>query len=432
MENCAARIDCGKRYEPGCAQHGRPGRVGGSWLVGGYRTFEQGCVLRAGGTLERADDTGTQETAGVTLLLSGFESGVFCVKGFTKVGAGLLGQDIEDGHEQIRVAAPAEEFDGELAAPGGLGPQCAKTVEGAAGIELGGTAGCRHGWMVQDGAGKGVVNSVESWSCARIAAPVAMEHGAGMSFEGDPGRAGGLPGERLIDLSSYVRGLPAQLRPCRYDFAVPPEGTSMVGAGGDFEPETIVGAYRAGAFPWPHDGVDHLWFSPTPRAILPLDGLHISRRLRRTLRSARFRVTIDAAFSQVILRCAVREEGTWITPAIITAYCRLHELGWAHSFEVWTGDGTLAGGLYGVAVGAMFGAESMFHSVTDASKVAMVALMEHAALIGLELVDVQVLTEHTQRMGAIEISRAEYLRRLNVALSHQAKWWQGKRLPDEC
>ncbi|MGH2634052.1 MAG: leucyl/phenylalanyl-tRNA--protein transferase [Tepidiformaceae bacterium] len=208
----------------------------------------------------------------------------------------------------------------------------------------------------------------------------------------------------------------------RYGFPGPKRGDGFVGFGGDFAPETIVGAYRAGAFPWPHDDVDELWYSPDPRAVIPLDGLHISRRLRRTLRSGHFHVSLDAAFGQVIAGCAEREEGTWITPAIVSAYGKLHDLGWAHSFEVWSGDEELVGGLYGLGVGAMFGAESMFHRANDASKVAMVALVEHASRIGIELIDIQVLTEHTQRMGAVEVSRADYLRRLEHALAREVDW----------
>jgi leucyl/phenylalanyl-tRNA--protein transferase len=132
---------------------------------------------------------------------------------------------------------------------------------------------------------------------------------------------------------------------------------------------------------------------------------------------------VDAAFGEVMRQCAARRaEGTWITPSLIGGYVALHELGWAHSVEVWAADGSLAGGLYGVAVGAMFGAESMFHLRNDASKVAMAALVQHAHSIGVELIDIQVLTEHTERMGGVEISRDEYLWRLRVALEREAAW----------
>jgi leucyl/phenylalanyl-tRNA--protein transferase len=183
--------------------------------------------------------------------------------------------------------------------------------------------------------------------------------------------------------------------------------------GADFEPSTRVAAYRAGYFPWPQPEAEYLWYSPDPRAILPVGGLHVSRRLARTIRSGRFRATIDGAFERVILACADRPEGTWITENIVDGYLRLHEVGWAHSFETWTEEGRLAGGLYGLRVGGLFGAESMFHHVTDASKVAMAAMMLWAEATGVRLIDVQVLTPHTARMGAVEIPRREYLGRLN-------------------
>lgn len=209
------------------------------------------------------------------------------------------------------------------------------------------------------------------------------------------------------------------LPPCRYRFPDPLQcdEVGLVATGGDFEPETIVEAYRHAIFPWPHPDGERLWFSPDPRAIIPVGGLHVSRRLERTLHSARFRVTMNAAFDRVIHACADREEGTWVTPAIMDAYGRLHELGWAHSFEVWAPGGVLAGGLYGVQVGALFGAESMFHTVTDASKVAMVAMMQQAQRTGIQIIDVQVANAHTTSMGAVEISRAEYVSRLCKAVA---------------
>ncbi|MFN0094869.1 MAG: leucyl/phenylalanyl-tRNA--protein transferase [Dehalococcoidia bacterium] len=211
---------------------------------------------------------------------------------------------------------------------------------------------------------------------------------------------------------------PAPLPPCPYGFPdarrAPPHG--LVAAGGDFAPATVVAAYRAGCFPWPHGDDEHLWFSPDPRAVIPVGGLHVSKRLARTVRSGRFSVTMDVDFGAVMRGCADRPEGTWITESLVRGYLALNRLGWAHSFEVWHGEGFLAGGLYGVRVGRMFGAESMFFRVTDASKVAMVAMMEWVESEGIELVDVQVVTEHTARMGAVEISREEYLRRLAAAL----------------
>lgn len=203
------------------------------------------------------------------------------------------------------------------------------------------------------------------------------------------------------------------------------DAQGMVARGGDFEPETIIAAYRAGVFPWPHPDEEYLWCSPDPRCVFEVDGLHVSRRLARTIRARRPRVTIDAAFGDVIAGCAARDD-TWITTALMDGYVRLHELGWAHSVEVWARDGTLAGGLYGVALGAMFGAESMFHCRTDASKIALVALMQHCRALGVEFVDIQVETPHTRSLGARSISRAQYLRRLQGALTREVDWAAGR------
>lgn len=210
---------------------------------------------------------------------------------------------------------------------------------------------------------------------------------------------------------------PARLPPPDYFFpdasVAEPQGPAAIGA--DFAPATIIQAYRAGYFPWPHEAEEYLWFSPDPRAIIPVGGLHLSRRLARTIRAGRFTVTLDKAFTRVLAGCADRPEGSWVTPAYAAGYTSLHEHGWAHSVEVWH-EGRLAGGLYGIRVANMFGAESMFHRVTDASKIAMVALMQWVEREAITLVDVQVTTPHTVRMGAIEISRADYLSRLDRAL----------------
>ena len=162
-----------------------------------------------------------------------------------------------------------------------------------------------------------------------------------------------------------------------------------------------------------------LWWSPDPRAILPLDGLRVSTRLRRTLRSGRFHTTRDRAFRRVMEYCAEgpgREGGTWITPEMIDGYTTMHELGYTHSVEVWKEE-QLVGGVYGVAIGGLFAAESMFHRVTDASKVALWHLVAHLNERGYRLLDIQQWTPHTGRMGAINISRREYLARLREVVN---------------
>lgn len=193
------------------------------------------------------------------------------------------------------------------------------------------------------------------------------------------------------------------------------DAAGLLAAGGDLEPGTILAAYRRGIFPWPDRDGQLLWWSPDPRAILPLDRFHESRSLRRSRRTGGYRVTIDAAFARVVEGCADRAEGTWITAELAHAYERLHRLGWARSIEVWRED-ALVGGLYGVAIGGFFAAESMFHRVTDASKVALAALVEELRAGGFALLDVQFRTPHLASLGVVEIRRAEYLLRLDAAL----------------
>ena len=193
-----------------------------------------------------------------------------------------------------------------------------------------------------------------------------------------------------------------------------PEG--LVGIGGDLSPGRLLEAYRRGIFPWFDEETPILWWSPDPRAIFELDGLHVSRRLARTLRSGKFSVTFNRDFPGVIRGCADRPgQGVWITADMIAAYTRLHQLGHAHSVEVWH-DGKLAGGLYGVAVGGLFAGESMFTRVRDASKVALAHLMDRLRQRGFQLFDVQFLNDHTARLGAVEVPRREYLARLRRAL----------------
>jgi leucyl/phenylalanyl-tRNA---protein transferase len=197
-----------------------------------------------------------------------------------------------------------------------------------------------------------------------------------------------------------------------------PEG--LVGFGGELSPEWLLDAYRHGIFPWPITdfAAPLAWWSPDPRAVIEFDRFHVSRRLRRTCRSAKFEVTRDVDFASVIRGCAMspgRLNQTWLTPEMIDAYVRLHELGHAHSIEVWY-QHELAGGVYGVAMGGMFAAESKFYRVRDASKVALVHLLEHLRNCGYTLLDIQQLTPHTARLGAVAIPRVKYLSRLAAAV----------------
>ncbi len=217
---------------------------------------------------------------------------------------------------------------------------------------------------------------------------------------------------------------PAEPPTSPWDLDVDAEpGEDLVGVGADLEPGTVLQAYRRGLFPMGvgSGGRDPLgWWSPDPRGILPLDGLVVSRSLRRSL--TRFEVSVDTAFDEVVRGCAdPARDGRWITPAIGAAYRRLHDLGWAHSIECWR-DGQLAGGLYGVAIGGLFAGESMFHRVSDASKVAVVALVDTMRESGdsdSRLLDVQWRTDHLATLGVVEVPREEYLRRLDVALGLQ-------------
>jgi leucyl/phenylalanyl-tRNA--protein transferase len=189
----------------------------------------------------------------------------------------------------------------------------------------------------------------------------------------------------------------------------------VVGIGGDLEPGTLLAAYRSGLFPMPHGRRRIIWFSPDPRAIIPLDGLVVSRSLKRSVR--RYSVSRDTAFAEVMARCGdPRRPGGWITPAFVEAYTRLHQLGWAHSFECRDEQGDLVGGLYGVRVGGLFAGESMFHTATDASKVALVALVDWLRSTGARLLDVQWITPHLSSLGAIAIPRETYLQLLSNAI----------------
>ena len=215
--------------------------------------------------------------------------------------------------------------------------------------------------------------------------------------------------------------MPVEPEPTRWSFPGPDQqdaGDDLIGIGADLEPGTLLSAYRSGIFPMPigEQGEPMHWFSPVRRAVLPLDGLRVSRSLRRSVRD--YEIRVDTAFEEVIDGCAdaTRDSG-WIDAEIRAAYLRLHQLGWVHSVEAWRG-GRLAGGLYGVAIGGLFAGESMFHRERDASKVALVALVdllsdEHAAN---RVLDTQWQTPHLASLGVVETGRDDYLARLRAAL----------------
>ncbi|MFT4010419.1 MAG: leucyl/phenylalanyl-tRNA--protein transferase [Nocardioidaceae bacterium] len=193
----------------------------------------------------------------------------------------------------------------------------------------------------------------------------------------------------------------------------------VVGLGADLEPATLIGAYSCGLFPMPAQRrrENPAWYSPRQRGILPLDGLRVTRSLRQSVK--RYEVRIDTAFGEVLDACAdPGRDGAWIDADIHAAYGRLHELGWAHSVETWCG-GELVGGLYGVAIGGLFAGESMFHHARDASKVALVALVEllRDEYASERLLDVQWSTPHLASLGVVEVPRRAYLARLRAALA---------------
>ena len=194
------------------------------------------------------------------------------------------------------------------------------------------------------------------------------------------------------------------------------DDAGVVGVGADLEPGTLLAAYRSGLFPMPVGrGPRIAWWSPDPRGLLPLDGLRISRSLRQACR--RYEVRVDTAFDAVIRRCAdPSRDGGWISADIMSAYSVLHDLGWAHSVETWAGD-ELVGGLYGVSIGGLFAGESMFHDATDASKVALVGLVDRLTAGGATLLDVQWTTPHLTSLGAVDVPRPRYLELLAAAVA---------------
>lgn len=211
------------------------------------------------------------------------------------------------------------------------------------------------------------------------------------------------------------------------------EPNGLLAVGGDLSVKRLLLAYSMGIFPWYSQGDPILWWSPDPRLVLEPDKLKITRSLERVIKKRVFTITMDQAFGQVMRACATakrkREQGTWITAEMIKAYIRLHKAGFAHSVEAWSQD-TLAGGLYGVAIGRAFFGESMFAGVRDASKVALVGLARALSIWGYDFIDCQNTSEHLMRLGACELPRADFLQRLDRALRHatHAGPWT---MPDE-
>lgn len=196
--------------------------------------------------------------------------------------------------------------------------------------------------------------------------------------------------------------------PTRFD------AEGLVAVGGDLQPARLLSAYGSGIFPWYAEGYVPMWWSPDPRAVLSPAALHVSRSLQKALRRNDFELTWNRCFARVMRECgARRRDGTWIIPEMVGAYLELHRLGSAHSLEVWQ-QGELCGGVYGVQVGGLFAAESMFHRRTDMSKVALVALVRSVFAAGIALLDVQFATDHLRSLGAVEIPRREYLSQLAV------------------
>jgi leucyl/phenylalanyl-tRNA---protein transferase len=207
----------------------------------------------------------------------------------------------------------------------------------------------------------------------------------------------------------------------------PPAGaadeTEIVGVGADLEPGTLLAAYRGGLFPMRVGrGGPMAWWSRDPRGIVPLDSFRESRSLQRSRR--KFAVTVDTAFEDVMRACAdPRRPHGWIDDEFVAGYAGLHRLGWAHSVEAWTADGVLVGGVYGVAISGLFAAESMFHRVTDAGKVALAALVDLLRAGGATLLDVQWTTPHLESLGAVDIPRVKYLELLTQALASPGPAW---------
>lgn len=231
------------------------------------------------------------------------------------------------------------------------------------------------------------------------------------------------PGDRGLPRGIFVdvaHSRPPQIllpgAPPRFPDPSRSDARGLVAAGGELSPDWLLSAYERGIFPWYDEGLPILWWSPDPRTLLDASSLHVSRSMRRFIRSTALSLTHNRAFTRVMLESArEREGGTWILPEMVEAYTRLFELGHAHSIEVWQ-DSELVGGLYGVQRGALFAAESMFHRVANASKLALIASVQTLFDAGIRLFDVQFTTPHLSSLGAYEVSRREYLARVSEAV----------------
>ncbi len=241
--------------------------------------------------------------------------------------------------------------------------------------------------------------------------------------------------------ASMTRQLPWRLADAP-DAPFPPAETALrqpdglLAVGGDLHPARLLNAYAGGIFPWFSEGEPILWWSPDPRMVFRTDGVHLSSRFRRQLRGSTWEVTADTAFSRVMRACAAAprpgQDGTWISPDMVEAYSQLHDLGFAHSFEVWDRQ-TLVGGIYGVAIGTMFFGESMFSGASGGSKIALAALASTLHGWGWALIDAQVENPHLLRMGAEHLPRAAFLEHVRHAVRHDGRegpWTQAVgRLP---
>ena len=201
-----------------------------------------------------------------------------------------------------------------------------------------------------------------------------------------------------------------------------PSLDGLVALGGNLRSETLLNAYREGIFPWSDTPLT--WWSPDPRGIIEMENFHVTSRLRRKMRQEKFSFTRDQAFADVIRACAEPSEErgeTWLGDRIVEAYIEMHRLGHAHSVECWC-EGVLVGGIYGVACGGLFAGESMFSRISDGSKMALTHLIDHLRERGFVLFDVQATNPHTELLGAINISRIEYLRRLREAVEMECRF----------